>query len=278
MPFPWHYYLLFKIMHQGLKHPNQKIVHLDENSVEQGILFSGTSGLVFEEPNKKSFPILFQNKTRLSYYASLCNSLEINSSFYKIPRFQTYSKWREEVPGGFTFTVKLWQGITHVDRFLDADLVKFMTAIAGLGDKKACILIQYPALSATPLQERERLLKNIHQINNGWRLAIEIRNPGWLQPSFYSVLEKYNACLVYHDMKKADMLSLNSPSSFRYLRFHGPEGNYKGSYTDLFLLQQAQRIRQWTDQKKDVYVYFNNTIGDALGNLKRLQAIIASDL
>ena len=232
--------------------------------------------MVFEEPNKKSFPIPFQNKSRLSYYASLFNSLEINSSFYKIPKFQTYSKWRTEVPAGFCFTVKLWQGITHVDRFQDADLVKFMTAIGGLGDKKACILIQFPALSTTLLQERERLLKNIQQLNNGWRLAIEIRNPDWLTSSFYSVLEFYNASLVYHDMKKADMLSLNSPASFRYLRFHGPEGNYKGTYTDHFLLQQAQRIRKWTEQRKDVYVYFNNTLGDALANLKRLRAIIAS--
>jgi uncharacterized protein YecE (DUF72 family) len=260
-----------------LKPVRHQIVSIDHDSFKSGIIFSGTSGLVFEEANKKSFPILFQTKPRLSYYASLFNSLEVNSSFYKMPRFQTYAKWSEEVPEDFAFTVKLWQGITHVDKYQDAKLEMFIAAIAGLGDKKGCLLIQYPAMSKTSLRERERLLKHIHQLNSGWALAIEIRNRDWLNTEFYSILEMYNACLVYHDMRKADMLSLNSPSSFRYLRFHGPNGDYKGSYTEDFMLQQAQRIRCWKQQGKNVYVYFNNTIGDAFGNLKTLRRMIASD-
>jgi uncharacterized protein YecE (DUF72 family) len=233
---------------------------------------------VFEEANKKSFPRHFQNKSRLSYYASLFNSLEINSSFYKIPRIQTYTRWREEVPEGFSFTVKLWRGITHVEKYQHTDLVKFMSAISGLGDKKACLLIQYPAGSKTGLQQRGNLLKDIQSLNNGWRLAVEIRNPDWLCDEYYQVLATYEAALVNHDMKNKDMLSVSSPSSFKYLRFHGPEPNYRGSYSEDFILAQAKRIRQWMNKNMDVYVYFNNTLGDALGNLKMLRQMIASSL
>ena len=78
-----------------------------------GVFRSGTSGLVFLEKNKKEFPTAFQDKRRLTYYASLFNSIEINSSFYKIPRCRTYTNWSEMVPVDFQFTIKLWKGFTH---------------------------------------------------------------------------------------------------------------------------------------------------------------------
>ena len=76
---------------------------------KSGIFWSGTSGLVLREPNKKSFPPAYQNTSRLVYYASQWNSIEINSSFYKIPRPFTYKKWSEAVVGPFQFSIKLWK-------------------------------------------------------------------------------------------------------------------------------------------------------------------------
>src|SRR3954468_13262626 len=78
-----------------------------------GIFRAGTSGVTLSEPNKLHFPLEFQDKHRLIYYASKFNSIEINSSFYKIPLCRTYKSWAEMVPQDFQFTIKLWQGITH---------------------------------------------------------------------------------------------------------------------------------------------------------------------
>jgi uncharacterized protein YecE (DUF72 family) len=61
---------------------------------------------------------------------------------------------------------------------------------------------------------------------------------------------------------------------FIYLRFHGPEGNYKGGYTQKLLATWADRIAGWLSEEKNVYVYFNNTIGDALADLSQLQALL----
>src|ERR1700712_4410010 len=77
------------------------------------LIYIGTSGLVLPVPNKKSFPEGFQDKSRLTYYSSLFNTIEINSSFKKIPQFKTAQRWAAEVPDDFRFTIKLSKWITH---------------------------------------------------------------------------------------------------------------------------------------------------------------------
>src|SRR5690349_976965 len=75
--------------------------------------FSGTSGLVLPVPNKLFFPDEFKEGSRLNYYASLFNSIEVNSSFYKIPLGRTVANWSADVPEDFRFTFKLFREITH---------------------------------------------------------------------------------------------------------------------------------------------------------------------
>lgn len=75
--------------------------------------YSGLSGLALPIP-KYLFPEPHRNSSRLTYYASLFNSVEINSTFYKLPMQKTVSKWAGEVPENFRFTFKLWKEITHV--------------------------------------------------------------------------------------------------------------------------------------------------------------------
>ena len=72
-----------------------------EELSSKGSFYSGTSGLVLPFPNKQSCPPEFHDKPRLAYYASLFNSLEVNSSFYKVPMAATVKKWADGVPDGF---------------------------------------------------------------------------------------------------------------------------------------------------------------------------------
>jgi uncharacterized protein YecE (DUF72 family) len=112
---------------------------------ETGIFYSGISGLQTPIP-KRDFAPEFADKSRLTFYASLFNSIEINSSFYKIPIAKTLSKWCTEVPGDFKFTFKLWQGITHNKglAFNPDDVFKFIEVINVVGSKKGCLLVQFP--------------------------------------------------------------------------------------------------------------------------------------
>jgi uncharacterized protein YecE (DUF72 family) len=250
------------------------------NTKHQGLVRIGTSGIVLPG-NKATFPEEFKTGTRLHYYGALFNTLEINSSFYKIPKASTFEKWAEEVPDHFRFTVKLWRGITHVKKleYSADDLTAFINAAAGLGDKKGCLLIQFPAsISIEYLTGVEKILQVLAQRNERgqWQLAIELRHSSWYQEHAYAVFAKYNTTLVLHDMPNSTtpvdcLLDKSFYSQRLYIRFHGPTGRYNGSYSNRFIDEYAERIKRWQSSGKEVYVYFNNTIGSALQNAERLQ-------
>ena len=109
-------------------------------------IFAGTSGLILPVKNKLFYPEEFKDKSRLCYYGSLMNSIEINSSFYKVPMASTVQKWADEVPEGFKFTFKLFKEITHSNELLfnEEQVGHFMSVIDRVGDKKGCLLVQFP--------------------------------------------------------------------------------------------------------------------------------------
>jgi uncharacterized protein YecE (DUF72 family) len=244
--------------------------------MDKGIFRSGTSGLVLTEPNKLHFPTEFQEKHRLIYYASKFNSIEINSSFYKIPLCRTYRSWSDMVPEDFQFTIKLWKGITHEENYNQDDLSRFYAAIQCLDNKKGCLLIQFPAQTKMDFSGFDRLLESIRRLDpqEEWRLAVEFRHTQWYASEIYEILDEYNASMVLHDMPKCLPPGLNKNADFVYLRFHGEKGDYRGSYSIDHLQNKANEIRRWLELGKDVYAYFNNTIGDASANLKTLRDLV----
>lgn len=105
--------------------------------------YAGTSGMVLPVPNKRFHPPEYQERSRLCYYGSLFNSIEVNSSFYKLPQAKTVAKWAAEVPAHFRFTFKLWREITHAKgmAFKPEDVLRFMQSIGTASDKKGCLLV-----------------------------------------------------------------------------------------------------------------------------------------
>jgi len=236
--------------------------------------YSGTSGLVLPVP-QALYPPEFQGKSRLTYYASLFNSIEINSSFYKTPQVSTIIKWATSVPDTFRFTFKLSKAITHVKGldFRVDDMDHFMQTISHVEDKKGCLLVQFPpGLKVEKLNQLQKLLLNIEEAdtNHLWKVAIEFRNLSWYHEEVYNVLNEYKAGMVIHDLPASPTPLAESIGSFLYLRFHGPGGRYRGSYSDEFLHQYSQYMRACLSKGKEVYFYFNNTMGDAVKNLQTI--------
>jgi uncharacterized protein YecE (DUF72 family) len=244
-----------------------------------GTLRAGTSGLVLREPNKQAFPEEHKQKPRLTYYATLFNSIEINSSFYKVPMPVTFTKWANMVPAGFQFTVKLWRDITHARGFLydPAHISLFMKAAANMGQKKGCLLIQLPpSVAWNKIDKLEELLQQVREgnTNPAWKLAVEFRDKSWYRRETYELLDKFRCTLVLHDMPASVIREYHGTTDFIYVRFHGVKGDYKGGYPDEHLQEYAAKIKSWLQQGKDVYTYFNNTIGDAVANLETLNALV----
>jgi len=245
-----------------------------------GIFRSGTSGLVLREPNKQAFPEEHREKHRLTYYATLFNSIEINSSFYKVPMPVTFTKWSHLVPDDFRFTVKLWREITHARGFSfnPTDIALFMKAAANLGYKKGSLLIQLPpSVAWNKFAQLERMLTLVQasDVPPAWRIAVEFRDRSWYRQETYDLLDKFQAALVLHDIPASAIYAPTDKADFIYIRFHGIKGDYKGSYTREHLQEYAEKIKNWLRQGKDVYVYFNNTIGDAVANLETLNLMVS---
>lgn len=241
----------------------------------EGSFFSGTSGLVLPVPNKQFYPPEFQDKSQLHYYGSLFNSLEVNSSFYKVPKATTVQKWADDVPADFRFTYKIWQDITHQKNlfFKQDDVKHFMEVIDKAGTKKGCLLVQLPpGIRYSDSRQLENLLSTITLFDprQSWKVAVEFRHPSWYREETADLLARYQMTMVVHDRKGSVSPVPEPVQDFVYVRFHGPEGDYKGSYTDQFLYEYAGYLKEWMVTGKDIYVYFNNTIGNAIHNLETL--------
>jgi uncharacterized protein YecE (DUF72 family) len=88
------------------------------------------------------------------------------------------------------------------------------------------------------------------------------------------MLNRYKASLVLHDKPKSKLMEIETSSPLVYLRFHGPRGDYRDSYSESYLQETARRIKQWLHEGKDVYAYFNNTMGAAFDNAQYLQRLV----
>ena len=241
--------------------------------------YSGTSGLLLPVPNKLLYPTEFQDKSRLCYYASLMNSIEINSSFYKIPLSSTIKKWSSDVPEEFRFTFKLFKEITHnKDLVFDPDTVaKFFNVISGVGIKKGCLLVQFPPSIRIGHISQLIQLMAVLQDNNPdmeWKIALEFRHPSLYIDEVYELLETYQLGMVIHDKIPANSPNRENHADFIYLRFHGPLGNYRGSYDDDVLHDYGIYIKEWLGEGKKVFVYFNNTMGESHANLEKLRQFV----
>jgi uncharacterized protein YecE (DUF72 family) len=229
--------------------------------------------------NKSSFPPDYRLKSRLHYYSSLFNTIEVNSCFYKTPLRSTYEKWGRDVPEDFQFTLKLSKDITHAKE-LSGDLAcmdTFLQAAAGTGNKKGCLLIQFPGkITLDHFNQVEQILTELrsHDPDQQWRTAVEFRNESWYIAETTELLNEHDATIVIHDFSKARLSAWDGRANFVYIRFHGPTGNYRDSYSETVLNEKAAMIREIAGSGKDVYVYFNNTAGNAFENARYLQQAV----
>ena len=244
----------------------------EENLIHN--FYGGLSGLALPIP-KYLFPESHQNSSRLTYYSTFFNSIEVNSTFYKLPMAATIGKWINQVPEGFKFTFKLWKEITHAKNldFKEEHVEAFFKVIAAAEHKKGCVLVQFPpSLGKAHVMQLDALLRCIAQNNsNGeWKIAVEFRNKTWYDSHVYDLLAFYKAAMVIQDIPKSVTPQVDHVSDFIYVRFHGPTGNYRESYPEYFLSEYATYIKEWLTEGKTVYAYFNNTMGDAFKNLESL--------
>ncbi|MFD1255202.1 DUF72 domain-containing protein [Mucilaginibacter terrae] len=247
----------------------------------KGQFYSGTSNIELPVRNKLAFPPEYQEKSRLAYYASLFSSVEINNTFYKLPLPKTVAKWAADVPNGFRFTFKLWQEVTHLkgQRFNTEHVARFMHIINQAGSQRGCLLVQFPpSVVLNPVLLHELLSEiSLGSVDEPWQVAVEFRHRSWYQDAIYELLDQHEACMVLHDLPASAAPVQVGEANFMYLRFHGPNGGYRGSYEDEFLSEYASYVKEWMQDGKTVYAYFNNTMGGAVQNLMTFNKYVLAE-
>lgn len=240
--------------------------------------YSGTSGLTLPT-TKEHFPTEFKEKSHLEYYASLVNSVEINSTFYKLPMASTFVKWEESVSADFRFTFKVPKTISHAKGldFSEEDVKEFIAVIENMSSKKGCLLLQFPpSVKIAKYEKVKNLLTLLNELtsDSDWNVAVEFRDESCYITEVSEILDELNITMVLHDMPKGATGFEEPKGNVVYLRLHGPELRYRGDYSDEFLIELAEKIKKWLLDDKTVYVYFNNTMGAAFKNLQDLNKFI----
>jgi uncharacterized protein YecE (DUF72 family) len=236
----------------------------------------GTSGWNYGDWRGRFYPPDLPSKQYLGWYARHFRTVEVNYSFYHLPRPSTYENWAAQVPDGFVFAVKASRLITHIRRLEGAgeEWRKFLDNAAALGAKLGPILLQFPPsfkanadalgafLSATP--------KPPH-------LAFEFRHASWFDPEILDTLRRHHAALVIADSERYPQAPAVPTAPFMYLRFHGPAELFASSYSDGQLSAWSRRIQAWLAQGLSVYAYFNNDFhGHALANARTLECLVGA--
>ncbi len=225
----------------------------------QGRIWIGTSGWHYPHWKGVFYPLSQPEREWLNYYARHFNTVELNNSFYHLPSKEQFQAWKSQTPTHFLFSVKASRFMTHMKKFKDAmEPWRTLLERAGLLEKKlGPILLQLPGHWKI---NRERLRTFLAMVPKGLRLAFEFRDPSWFDEEIYELLEQHEAAFCIYEFDHRLSPGVVS-AGYIYIRLHGPEGAYEGSYSDLILQEWGTKIAQWALSGKDVYCYFDNDQG-----------------
>ncbi|MGE5335192.1 MAG: DUF72 domain-containing protein [Nitrososphaerota archaeon] len=237
-------------------------------------VYVGTSGWHYPHWRGVFYPADLPVRDWLSFYAQRYETVEINSSFYRLPAVETLATWVNDTPPAFCFAAKASRYLTHMKKLKDAEpaLATFLTRIEVLGAKLGPILFQLPPHWHCDLERLEAFLAILPR---QYRYAFELRDPSWQTPSVLALFARYRAATCIFDLAGVQS-PLNLTTDFVYVRLHGPGDPYQGCYSQDVLLAWAERLRGWRSQlSAGIYVYFDNDqAGYAARNASELRALI----
>ena len=250
----------------------------------RGQFYVGTSGWTYDWED--FYPDDLPNRRRLNFYAQRFSTVEVNYSFYRLPRETTYEKWADQTPKAFLFALKLSRFIMHVKRLQGVKTAfrEFVARTTPLGAKLGPILVQLPPSFALDVRRLERFLERAHEVGeerglDSPRLAFEFRHPTWFgseaKPAV-EALERHGAAFVCgHSSRFPYPETEPVTGDFMYLRFHGPGKMFASAYGQEGLRRWVPPVAGWLDDGVDVFAYFNNDVGGhAVRDARALLALL----
>jgi uncharacterized protein YecE (DUF72 family) len=237
----------------------------------------GCSGWNYQHwRNGVFYPPRLAARNWLDFYAQRFDTVEVNMTFYRLPKVEAVRRWVEESPEGFQFAIKISRYVTHVKRLKDvpAGMDVFLERLEPLlgSPKLGPFLWQLPP---TFKRDDDRLAEALTALPPG-RHTFEFRHESWFREEVYDLLRDHGVALTIGDRPQVHAFQSHElTADWAFVRFHWGSRGARGNYSETELREWADRIAAWRDGGVDVYAYFNNDWeGFAIRNALRLQQLL----
>lgn len=246
----------------------------ETTTADRRIYFIGTSGWTYDHWKGRFYPQDLPQKSWFDYYAGKFSAVEVNATFYRTFKDQTYNNWRQRAPQGFGYVLKAPRLITHRKYLLgvEEDIRSFYHSCSLLLDKFEMILLQVAPNMPFDLQ---RLYKALSAFPDPRRVAVEFRRTEWFKQETLSLLKDLGASICNVDSPQQKIAG-ELTSNRAYLRLHGRSNWYAYNYSYDELAEIADVARGLVSEGANrVYIFFNNDFeGFAPANALTLQGML----
>jgi uncharacterized protein YecE (DUF72 family) len=212
-------------------------------------LYVGTSGYAYKEWKGPFYPQDLHADEMLRYYGERFRTVEINNTFFRMPKPAVLQGWAAEVPPGFRFVLKASRRITHMQRLKEAgDSVEYLLKVAGtLEDRLGPLLFQLPP---NLKKDAQRLREFLALLPSGFRAAFEFRHQTWFDEEVFGLLRDHQAALCIAEAEDDLEVPFVSTADWGYLRLRNAD------YDDAGLKAWSDRVAEqgW----REAFVFFKH--------------------
>ena len=217
----------------------------------------GCSGWNYIDWRETVYPKGLPARLWLEHYATLFDTVEVNSTFYRLPKRETVAHWVEVTPHDFVFSIKASRYLTHIKRLRDLGkyLGNLLEALEPLLEtaKMGPLLWQLPPTFQRDDARLSAALEQMPKLRN----TIEFRHPSWFVPEVYELLSSYGVALAIGDSPKYPFMARERTTDWTFIRLHYGARGRRGNYSEAELETWKRRIASWRAEA-EVYVYANN--------------------
>jgi len=212
-------------------------------------LYVGTSGYSYKEWKGSFYPEKLSPKEMLSYYSQRFKAVELNNTFYRLPRPEMVENWKAQVPGDFRFTMKASQGITHFRRLKEAAGATrlMLEKVAAFENRLGAVLFRLPEDFKKDLARLETFLKGLPA---GTPAAFEFRHESWFDDEVLALLRSDKRAFCISDRDEMPVDHIDATTDWGYVRLR------RVKYSDSDLKAWIKRIK--AQNWKDTYVFFKH--------------------
>ena len=241
--------------------------------------YIGTMGFSYKDWAGAFYPQGYAARDYLSYYSRIFNAVEIDSTFYGIPKPGSVARWRDSSPDDFKICLKVPKAITHEAGLVNVndEMTSFILAVQVLGDKLGVILLQFPPSFNS--SNANLLGEFLTDLPENLRFAVEFRHPSWYIPRTGKMLARHGVCWAATEFRGVPK-EVDLTSDMIFIRLVGKHGRFTAHNREqIDTTQQLDSWWQWIRSQSDavhsVYVFINDDYsGFAPATANRLKDII----